>query len=92
MDEREPRTECYCNDSFDVRCTCWVNDLTFDNCPQKLHTTTWRITNEYDLYKHIDKYDNYDAIKDYIKKTCRLSNKEWTQVKKNLRLHKKGKY
>ena len=31
MDEREPRTECYCNDSFDVRCTCWVNDLTFDN-------------------------------------------------------------
>ena len=50
MIKRAVRTDnCYCNQTFDVRCCCWVNDETFDKCKQKIPTTYFRITNEYEV-------------------------------------------
>ena len=71
---------CNCNMSFDVRCCCWLEDATYDTCQQKTSTVYWRITNDYDLYKKIEK-DGISSIKKYIKQICRLSENEWREIK-----------
>ena len=80
MIKREIRTgNCFCNETFDVRCCCWVNDNTFDKCKQKISTTYFRITNEFELYEKISEF-GINSIKSYIKKTCRLNDIEWKEI------------
>ena len=78
---------CYCNPSFDIRCTCWVenNDGTinkdFLKCPQRHDTTYERIMNEYDYYKKIEK-NGFDSIKNEILNITKLTQKDWIMIKK----------
>ena len=73
---------CYCNESFDIRCTCWVrnNDGTknkqFLKCPMRHETTYEHIMNEYKYYKIIEKSGS-NAIKDEIIKITKLTAKDW---------------
>jgi hypothetical protein len=48
---------CFCNPSFDVRCTCWVHDKDWKRCPQRWATAYWRINN------HPDFNDNWAYCK-----------------------------
>ena len=76
---------CYCNPSFDIRCTCWVrnNDGTkikdFLKCPMRHETTYERIMNEYNYYKIIEK-SGFNAIKEEILQITKLSNKDWDDI------------
>ena len=76
MREREL---CHCTPNFDVRCCCWVNDKTFDGCYQKVPTTYWRISNDYDLYTKIEE-GGIVSIKNYIQTTCRINDDEWNNI------------
>jgi len=44
---------CYCNPTFDIRCTCWVENhdgtknKDFLKCPMRCETAYERIMNEY---------------------------------------------
>jgi hypothetical protein len=73
---------CYCNPSFDIRCTCWVrnNDGTknkdFLKCPMRHETTYQRIMNEYKYYKIIEE-SGFNAIKKEILKITKLTTKDW---------------
>ena len=77
---------CYCNPSFDIRCTCWVenNDGTinkdFLKCPQRHDTTYERIMNEYDYYKKIEK-NGFDSIKNEILNITKLTHDDWIIIK-----------
>ena len=77
---------CYCNPSFDIRCTCWVqnNDGTinkdFLKCPQRHDTTYERIMNEYDYYKKIEK-NGFDSIKNEILNITKLTHNDWIIIK-----------
>ena len=77
---------CYCNPTFDIRCTCWVqnNDGTknknFIKCPQRHETTYERIINDYNYYKKIEK-DGFDSIKLEILNITKLSEKDWEYIK-----------
>lgn len=71
---------CNCNLSFDVRCCCWLEDETYDTCKQKTSTVYWRIINDYDLYQKIEN-KGFNSIKKIIKRTCRLSDSEWKEVR-----------
>ena len=77
---------CYCNPSFDIRCTCWVqnNDGTinkdFLKCPQRHDTTYERIMNEYDYYKKIEK-NGFDSIQNEILNITKLTHNDWIIIK-----------
>jgi hypothetical protein len=71
---------CNCNLSFDVRCCCWLEDETYDTCKQKTSNVYWRIINDYDLYQKIEN-KGFNSIKKIIKRTCRLSDSEWKEVR-----------
>ena len=77
---------CYCNPSFDIRCTCWVenNDGTinkdFLKCPQRHDTTYERIMNEYDYYKKIEK-NGFDSIQNEILNITKLTQNDWIIIK-----------
>jgi len=77
---------CYCNPTFDIRCTCWVeNDdgtknKDFLKCPMRCETAYERIMNEYKYYKMIEK-DGFDSIKKEILKITKLSEKDWDTIK-----------
>ena len=77
---------CYCNPSFDIRCTCWVqnNDGTinkdFLKCPQRHDTTYERVMNEYDCYIKIQKY-GFDSIKNDILNITKLTLIDWIIIK-----------
>lgn len=77
---------CYCNPSFDIRCTCWVQNKNgtinknFLKCPQRHETTYERIMNDYNYYKKIEK-DGFDSIKLEILNITKLSEKDWEYIK-----------
>ena len=77
---------CYCNPSFDIRCTCWVknNDGTknkdFLKCPMRHETTYQRIMNEYKYYKIIEK-NGFDSIKEEILDITGLNENDWKIIK-----------
>ena len=77
---------CYCNPTFDVRCTCWVTNHNgtknedFVKCPMRVNTTYFRIMNEYEYYKKIEKY-GFDSIKKEILQITKLSEKDWLDIK-----------
>jgi hypothetical protein len=65
---------CFCNPSFDVRCTCWVHDKDWKRCPQRWATAYWRINN------HPDFNDNWAYCKQQkqqIMKTCKFKQSDW---------------
>ncbi len=66
---------CNCNPSFDVRCTCWVNDKGWKKCPQRWATAYWRINNWSEFYENGDV--SWDKHKKYILKTCRFNENDW---------------
>lgn len=82
-DSDSGRDRCYCNPTFDVRCTCWIPDKnTFKRCPQRLSTTVSRISDEVDFYRATNEWRNMDAIKyhpDILK--IELTTSEWTELK-----------
>ena len=80
MNNQITKYGCNCNITFDVRCCCWLEDETYDTCKQKISTVYWRMTNNYDLYQKIEN-EGINSIKKYIKKTCRLSENEWKDLK-----------
>lgn len=77
---------CYCNPTFDVRCTCWVTNHNgtknedFVKCPMRVNTTYFRIMNEYEYYKKIEK-NGFDSIKKEILEITKLSEKDWLDIK-----------
>ena len=77
---------CYCNPSFDIRCTCWVqnNDGTinkdFLKCPLRHETTYERVMNEYDYYKKIEN-NGFDSIKNEILNITKLTHNDWIIIK-----------
>jgi hypothetical protein len=77
---------CYCNPTFDIRCTCWVENhdgtknKDFLKCPMRCETAYERIMNEYKYYKMIEK-DGFDSIKKEILKITKLSEKDWDTIK-----------
>lgn len=73
------KTGCYCNETFDIRCCCWVNDDTFDTCKQKVSTTYEHIMNTYPLYKKVEKF-GIESVEIYIKDICRLDDKQWNEI------------
>jgi len=70
---------CKCNQSFDVRCACWVKSSNWKNCPLKIGTTLWRIENEYDYYKKIED-KGFESLRFEIKKICKFNENEWLQL------------
>ena len=78
---------CYCNPTFDVRCTCWVenDDGTknedFKRCPVRCDTTYIRIMNEYKYYKMIEE-NSFDSIKKEIIAITGLNENDWENIKK----------
>ena len=76
---------CYCNPTFDVRCTCWVENhdgtknKDFKKCSMRCESTYWRIINEYKYYKIIEE-NGFDSIKKEIKKITGLSEKDWEAI------------
>ena len=78
---------CYCNPTFDVRCTCWVRNHNgtknkdFKKCPVRCETTYYRIMNEYKYYKMIEE-NGFDGIEKEIKKITGLNEKDWADIKK----------
>ena len=77
---------CYCNPTFDVRCTCWIqnNDGTknedFTKCPMRCETTYERIMNEYNYYKMIEE-NGFDSIKMEILTITGLNKNDWKIIK-----------
>ena len=77
---------CYCNPTFDVRCTCWVENRDgtknkdFLKCPMRVETTYERIMCEREYYKKIEK-DGFDSIKKEILQITKLSEKDWADIK-----------
>ena len=77
---------CYCNPTFDVRCTCWVRNhdgtknKDFLKCPMRVETTYERIMCEREYYKKIEKY-GFDSIKKEILQITKLSEKDWADIK-----------
>lgn len=77
---------CYCNKSFDIRCTCWVENHNgtknkdFIKCPMRHETTYERIMNEYKYYKKIEE-DGFDSIKKEILHITKLTEKDWNIIK-----------
>ncbi len=73
---------CYCNPSFDIRCTCWVlnsdgsKNKQFLKCPMRHETTYQHIMNEYKYYKIIEE-SGFNAIKKEILDITKLTNKDW---------------
>lgn len=78
---------CYCNPTFDVRCTCWVRNHNgtknkdFKKCPVRCETTYYRIMNEYKYYKMIEE-NGFDSIQKEIKKITGLNDKDWADIQK----------
>jgi len=66
---------CFCNPSFDVRCTCWVKDKDWKTCPQRWETAYDRINNHFDFYE--DGSVNWDKHKKQIMKTCKFNKSDW---------------
>ena len=66
---------CFCNPSFDVRCTCWVHDQDWETCPQRWTTAYWRINNYSDFYE--DGSVAWDKYKQQIMKTCKFNKRDW---------------
>ena len=66
---------CNCNRTFDVRCTCWVNDRHWKRCPERYRTAYWRIKNWKEFYENgdLDWYTN----KKYILKACKFNERDW---------------
>ena len=66
---------CNCNRTFDVRCTCWVNDRHWKRCPERYRTAYWRIKNWKEFYENgdLDWYTN----KKYILRACKFNERDW---------------
>ena len=71
---------CYCNPTFDVRCTCWIKNKDFKRCPVRCETTYWRIMNEYKYYKMIEE-NGFDSIKKEILIITGLNENDWKIIK-----------
>ena len=70
---------CNCNETFDIRCCCWVNDNTFDTCNRKVSTTYSYMMNKYELYTKIQNR-GIDSVEIYIKDVCRLNDNQWNEI------------
>lgn len=70
---------CYCNPTFDVRCTCWILK-DFKRCPMRCETTYWRIMNDYEYYKMIEE-NGFDSIKKKILRITGLNENDWKRIK-----------
>jgi hypothetical protein len=66
---------CNCNPTFDVRCTCWVNDRHWKRCPQRWATAYWRIQNWSEFYENGDVC--WDKNKKEILKSCKFNERDW---------------
>ncbi len=66
---------CNCNPTFDVRCTCWVNDRHWKRCPQRWATAYWRIKNWSEFSENGEV--SWDKNKKYILKTCKFNERDW---------------
>ena len=66
---------CFCNPSFDVRCTCWVSDKDWKKCPQRWATAYWRINNFRDFHENGEVA--WDKHKQQIMKTCKFKKSDW---------------
>ena len=71
---------CYCNPTFDVRCTCWIKNKDFKRCPVRCETTYWRIMNKYKYYKMIEE-NGFDSIKKEILIITGLNENDWKIIK-----------
>ena len=66
---------CNCNSTFDVRCTCWVNDRHWKRCPERYRTAYWRIKNWKEFYENGDLC--WDKNKKEILKACKFNERDW---------------
>jgi hypothetical protein len=66
---------CLCNPTFDVRCTCWVNDKHWKGCPQRWATAYWRINNWSEFYENGELC--WDKHKKQILKSCKFNESDW---------------
>lgn len=67
---------CFCNPSFDVRCTCWVQDKDWKKCPQRWATAYWRINNHSSFINGNGEV-HWDKHKQQIMKTCKFNKSDW---------------
>ena len=67
---------CFCNPSFDVRCTCWVHDKDWKKCPQRWATAYWRINNHSSFINGNGEV-HWDKQKQQIMKVCKFKKSDW---------------
>jgi hypothetical protein len=71
------RTHCNCDDSFDIRCTCWINEGTWKQCPQKARTAYCAMCcHDWTL---IEKQGIHNLQK-YLMKKYKLNKQDWEKV------------
>ena len=71
-----------CNPNYDVRCCCELNcrrknsNIQFQNCPMRISTIYFHITNDYDMYTEIE-----DDLWHTVKKKYKLTNIEIDELR-----------
>ena len=73
------RPKCCCNPTFDVRCTCYINDVTWERCPERARTAYFMITNDCDTYMMINDKGIHQLKKNLMKK-YKLSTNDWENI------------
>ena len=66
---------CFCDRTFDVRCTCWVNDKDWRRCPRRWATAYWRINNWSEFFENGEIC--WDKNKKCILKACKFNESDW---------------
>ena len=70
---------CNCNNNFDDRMLCWVNNKNWVKCPMRIINTLDRILNEYKYYKKIEE-KGFHSLQKEIMKICTLTEDNWIEL------------
>jgi hypothetical protein len=71
---------CNCKPDWDVRCVCHPMNKTWKNCPVRVNTAYWLLSNEYEIYKMIEKKGGLKGNKTLFKKELKITDKDWEEM------------
>ena len=72
---------CYCQNNFDVRCFCNLNEQSFHSCPMQNSTIYFMITNDYDTFNYYENHKKgFSSIKSRTMKKYKINEKDLDEI------------